>query len=242
RNPSRRRARVHMQLAAPGAWHDTMGVGHAAARRFLELLGRGAGYVLEIPAQGEHRFTTQRTPPGHVVSGLLQVQVLEGGPLEVSVSVRTVYVLDRAVRWEVEPEDKSHPRGVFGPPLVEVEATLVVGEEWQTDIGRSRQLRDLRTGTLLEGDYGVTYRLRLILQNPTDRPADVELVLVASSGPAYATFLVDGQLVDLKFLAAGRSAPVLSATLAPREVRAVELVTVPEAASWYPVRLEWRTR
>ncbi|MCL6499358.1 MAG: hypothetical protein K6U07_04975 [Firmicutes bacterium] len=242
RNPSSRPARVHLQLAAPGAWHDTMGVGHAAARRFLELLGRGAGYVLEIPAWGEHRFTTQRTPPGYVVSGLLQVQVLEGGPLEVSVSVRTVYVLDRAVRWEVEPDDKAHPRGVFGPPLVEVEATLVVGEEWQTEIGRSRQLRDLRTGTLLEGDYGVTYRLRLLLHNPTDRPADVELVLVASSGPAYATFLVDGQLVDLKFVAAGRNAQVLAATLAPREVRAVELVTVPEAASWYPVRLVWRAR
>ncbi len=242
RNPNPRPARVHLQLASPNAWHDTMGVGHAAARRFLELVGQKAGYVLELPARGDHRFTTQRTPPEHVVSGLLQVQVLEGGPLEVSVSVRTVYVLDRAVRWELGPDEKAHPRGVFGAPQVDVEAELVAGQPWSAEIGRSRQLRDLRTGTLLEGDYGVTYRLRLSLYNPTDAPVDVELVLVASSGPAYATFLVDGQLVDLRFLAAGRSAPVLSTTLAPREVRPVELVTIPEAASWYPVRLHWRTR
>ncbi len=242
RNPHPWPARVHLQLASPNAWHDTMGVGHAAARRFLELASRGAGYVLELPPGAQHRFTAQRTPPEHVVSGVLQVQVLDGGPLEVSVSVRTVYVLDRAVHWEVGPDDKPHPRGVFGPPLVEVEARLVVGSEWQTELGRSRQPRDLRTGAVLEGDYGVTVRLRLHLENPTDRAADVELVLVASSGPAYATFLVDGQPVDLKFLATGRSAPVFTATLAPREVRTVELVTMPEAASWYPVRLAWRSR
>jgi len=242
RNPWPRPARVHLLLAAPRAWHDTMGVGHAAARRFLELTSRGAGYVLELPPRGEHRFTAQRTPPEHVVSGLLQVQVLEGGALEVSVSVRTVYVLDRAVQWEVGREEKAHPRGVFGPPLVEWEARLLVGSEWEAELGRSRQLRDLRTGTLLDGDYGVTYRLRLQLENPTDRAAEVELVLVAASGPAYATFLVDGRLVDLRFLATGRTATVYSATLAPREARGVELVTMPEAASWYPVRLRWRSR
>ncbi len=242
RNPNPRPARVHLQLAAPNAWHDTMGVGHAAARRFLELAGRGAGYVLELPPRGEHRFTTQRTPPGYVVSGLLQVQALQGGPLEVVVSVRTVYVLDRAVQRELDPDDRPHPKGVFGPPLVELDAQLSVGTEGEVEIGRSRQLRDLRTGAVLEGDYGVTYRLRLQLENPTDGPAEVELQLVAASGPAYATFLVDGQLVDLKFLAAGRTATVYTATLAPREVRGVELVTIPEAASWYPVRLRWRTR
>lgn len=242
RNPTRRPARLHLQVAAPGAWHDTMGVGHAAARRFLELLGRGAGYVLEVPPEAEHRFTAQRTPPGHVVSGLLQFQVLDGGPVEVSVSVRTVYVLDRAVRWELGPDEENHPRGVFGPPQVEVEARLVVGVAWSAEIGRSRKLYDLRTGAPLDGDYGVTYRLRLFMENPTDQSADVELVVVAASGPAYATFLVDGQLVDLRFLGVGRSAPVFSATLAPREVRAVELATIPEAASWYPVRLHWRTR
>jgi hypothetical protein len=242
RNPTGRAARLHLQLAAPNAWHDTMGVGHAAARRFLELLARGAGYVLEVPPEGEHRFTVQRTAPGQVVSGLLQLQVLDGGPLEVSVSVRTVYVLDRAVRWELGPDEKTHPRGVFGPPELQVQAQLRVGTDWSVEIGRSRKLYDLRTGAVLEGDYGVTYRLRLLLENPTDRPADVELVVVAASGPAYATFVVDGRLVDLRFLGVGRSAPVVSATLAPREVRAVELVTIPEAASWYPVRLLWRTR
>lgn len=242
RNPHPWPARLHLQLASPKAWHDTMAVGHAAARRFLELHRRGAGYVLELLPRTEHRFTAQRTRPEHVVSGILQVQVLDGGPLEVSVSVRTVYVLDRAVRWEVWLDDKPHPRGVFGPPVVEVAARLVAGSEWQWELGRSRQLRELRTGAVLEGDYGVTYRLRLQLENPTDLPVAVELACVASSGPAYATFFVDGQLVDLKFLPPGASAPVFATTLAPREVRGLELVTMPEAASWYPVRLVWRSR
>ena len=241
RNPHAAPARVHLQLATPGAWHDTMATGHAAARRFLELTARGAGYVLDLPPGRAHRFTTQRTPPGHVVSGLIQVQVLEGGPLEVAVSARTVYVLDRAVQREVEPLGTPHPRGVFGSPLVRLERTLAVGAGERVEIGRSQSLRDLRTGRLLDGDYGVTYFIRLHLTNPSDQPAPVELVLVASSGPAYATFLVDGQLVDLRFLASGRAATVLATTLQPREVRTVELVTMPEAASWYPVRLELRT-
>lgn len=239
-NPHAAPARVHLQLATPGAWHDSMATGHAAARRFLELSARGAGYVLELPPGRTHRFTTQRTPPGYVVSGLIQVQVLEGGPLEVAVSARTVYVLERAVEHEVEPVETPHPRGVFGPPLVRLERTLAVGGIERVEIGRSQNLRDLRTGRVLDGDYGVSYVLRLYLTNPSDQPVAVRLVVVASSGPAYATFVVDGELVDLKFLAAGRAGTVLAVTLQPREVRTVELLTMPEAASWYPVRLELR--
>ncbi|MDR5682936.1 MAG: hypothetical protein QN163_02770 [Armatimonadota bacterium] len=242
RNPNGQPARVHLQVATPRAWHDTMAVGHAAARRFLEMLISGAGYVLEIPAGGEHTFTAQRMPPAFVVSGLLQAQLLAGGPLEIAVAVRAAYLLERTVTRDVDPTPLSHPRGIFCTPEVEIRKTLAVGSDEVVEIGSSGRLADLRTGRLLAGDYGVLYRLRLELHNPGETEVEADLWLRAAGGPAYATFVVDGRLVDLSYLAPHREVALVSVRLAPGQSVPVELLTMPEAASSYPLKITLRAR
>lgn len=236
-NPGPRPARVHLQVAAPRPWHDTMATGHAAARRFVQLVASGSGYVLELPPQRGFTFWTQRLPVGFVVSGLLQAQLLEGEGLEIGVALRPSYVLDHALMPELEPEPTGHPRGVFARPILEVQRQLTVGSSEIVEVGASRALRDLLTEAVLVGDYGVLYRLFLELANPTPEPREVRVVVRAAGGPAYAAFVANGRLVDLSYLAAGRERDLLTVPLPPAGSEAVTLLTVPSAGSYLPLHL-----
>jgi hypothetical protein len=242
RNPNVQPARVHLVVATPGAWRDTMWVGHAAARRFLEAFVLGAGYILEIPGGGEHTFIAQQVRPQFVVSGLLQTQLLAGGPLEVGVAVRRVHLLERTVTRELDPAPISHPRGVFDAPAVEIHTTMAVGGADVVSVGYDRRFVDPHTGRVLVGNYGVLYRLRLEIHNPGTAEVDGDLWLRAAGGPAYATFVVNGQLMDLSFLATGREVRLLSVRLAPGQSEPVELLTMPQAGSAYPLRITLRAR
>jgi hypothetical protein len=257
-NPGSRASRLHLQVSSPRAWHDTMAVGHTATRRFLELLAFGRGYVVDVPAGGQFVFTAQRMPSNAVVSGLLQSQVLEGGPLEIVVAARTTYLLDQTVTRQLDRGEVPHPRGVFGAPVVDASGTLstpaaatpssapggpsVPGAEEGVDFGVSGRLRDLRTGQPLLGDYGVLTRLRLNLVNRTSAPFAGDLMFRAASGPAYATFVVNGEVRDLSFVRPRAEVALLPVTLAPQQSQTLDLLTIPEAASWYPVRLFLRAR
>ncbi len=236
-NPGAQPARVHLQVAAPRPWHDTMATGHAATRRFLQLLASAGGYVLEIPPQRSFTFWAQRFPLGFVVSGLVQVQLLEGEGLELRVGVRPSYVLDHARLPELDPEPTGHPRGVLARPVLEVRQRLTGGTSERVEVGASRALQDLLTGTVLVGDYGVLYRLFLELTNPTPEPREARLVVRAAGGPAYAAFVANGQLVDLSYLAAGGERELLTTPLPPAGSVAVQLLTVPSAGSYLPLQV-----
>jgi hypothetical protein len=237
KNPGPQPARIHLQAAAPRPWHDTMATGHAAARRFLQLVASGGGYVLELPPHSAFTFWTQPLPVDFVVSGLLQAQLLEGNGLEIRVGLRPSYVLDPAPLPEVEPEPTNHPRGVFARPVLEVRRRLAVGASEIVEVGASRAFRDLFTEAVLVGDYGVLYRLLLELANPAPEPREARLVVRAAGGPAYAAFVVNGQLLDLSYLAGSRERELLTVLLPPAGSETVTLLTVPSAGSYLPLHL-----
>ncbi|MDR7416732.1 MAG: hypothetical protein QN193_10025 [Armatimonadota bacterium] len=237
KNPGPQPARIHLQVAAPRPWHDTMAAGHAAARRFLQLVASGGGYVLELPPHSAFTFWTQHLPVGFVVSGLLQAQLLEGEGLEIRVGLRPSYVLDPAPLPDLEPEPTGHPRGVFAHPVLEVRRRLAVGASETVEVGASRALRDLFTEAVLVGDYGVLYRLLLELTNPGPEAREARVAVRAAGGPAYAAFVANGQLLDLSYLAAGRARDLLTVPLPPAGSSTVTLLTVPSAGSYLPLHL-----
>ncbi|HET8679577.1 MAG TPA: hypothetical protein VFM39_05615, partial [bacterium] len=177
------------------------------------------------------------------VSGLMQFQVVEGGPVDLTVHVRLPWLLDRTVTTDLGPWAFPHPRGTFPGSLVEVKRDVPVDQTAAIgDLGVMSDLKDMRTGEPLVGDYGVLYRFRLRLVNPTDRQITSDLLANAAGGPARGLFLIDGGVTDLGLLQANEERVVTSFMLAPRGTRDVMVVTMPIAGSFYPVRLALRPR
>jgi hypothetical protein len=110
------------------------------------------------------------------------------------------------------------------------------------DLGVMSNLRDVRTDEPLVGDYGVLYRLRLRLLNPTDREASAALVASAAGGPARGLFLVDNAAVDAGLLRPAEERQVAAFVVPPSAHRQVMVLTMPVAGSFYPVRLAVKPR
>lgn len=243
RNLGSARARVHYLSGIAGPSGDPVFVGFASTARFLDALVGGRGYVVEVGPGGSTSFTAYTLAPSALVSGLMQFQVLEGGPIELVVHVRLPWLLDRTVTVDLGVLAFVHPRGAFPGSVVEVVRELPVHERAAVaDLGLTSDLRDVRTGETLVGDYGVLYRLRLRLVNPTDREATAQLVALAAGGLARGLFLVDGAAVDIGLLRAREERVVTAFSLAPGAAREVTVLTMPVAGSFYPVRLELRPR
>ena len=243
RNPGGVAARVHYLSGLAGPSSDPVLIGHVATLRFLSALVAGVGYIVEVPPRSEIAFTAYALAPLALVSGLMQFQVIEGGPVDLTVHVRLPWLLDRTVTTDLGPWAFPHPRGTFPGSVVDMVREVPVHQPVAlVDLGVASGLRDVRTGEPLVGDYGVLYRLRMRLQNPTDREITTDMVALAAGGPARGLFLIDGVLADVGYLRANEERAVTSFTVAPGSVRDVTIVTMPVAGSFYPVRLTARPR
>lgn len=240
-NRSDRPARLLLLRGLAGPSPDPLYVGHVATLRFLRAVADGQGYVLELPPRSTYTFTAQGLAPRQLVSGILQLQLLEGEALEVAVHIRSPWLLQGTVTSEVNQPAYPHPRGTFQLTTVTVGPTVdVTRAAVLVDLGTWGRPRDLRTGEVLVGDYGILYRLAPVLVNPQPRELSVDLTATAAGGPARGVFLIAGEVVELGVLRAGESQRLATWTLAGGETRAVEILTMPAAGSFYPVRLALR--
>lgn len=242
-NPGAARARVHYLAGHAGPSGDPVFVGFASTQRFLEALVAGRGYLVEVRPGGEITFTAYALPPMAMVSGLMQLQVIEGGPIDLVVHVRAPWLLDRTVMTDLGPYAFPHPRGTFPGAVVDIARDLPAHQAASVaDLGIVSGLRDLRTGEPLVGDYGVLYRLRLRLTNPTDREAGTVLAVRAAGGLARGLYFINGAPVDVGLMRAFEERELAAFSIPPGASRDVTVLTMPVAGSYYPVRLSLRPR
>lgn len=242
-NPGAARARVHYLSGLAGPGPDPVLTGGLATARFLLALTAGIGYIVEVPSRGRTEFTAYTLAPQALVSGLMQFQVVEGGPVDLTVHVRLPWLLDRTVTTDLGPWAFPHPRGTFPGSVVEVTRDVPADQPSAIgDLGVMSEMKDMRTGEPLVGDYGVLYRFHLRLVNPTDRQITADLTASAAGGAARGFFLIDGVVMDIGLLQANEERTVTSFALAPKGPRDVTVVTMPIAGSFYPVRLAMRPK
>jgi hypothetical protein len=173
----------------------------------------------------------------------MQFQVVEGGTVDLVVHVRVPYLLDHTIMTDLGPNAFPHPRGTFPGSVVELVKEHPAHQAGAiAELGVMSNLRDVRTREALVGDYGVLYRLRVRLVNPTDREVTTALVANAAGGLARGLFYVNGAPVDIGLLRPNEDRDVAVLTVPAGVSRDVTVLTMPVAGSYYPVRLEMRPR
>ncbi|HTU82169.1 MAG TPA: hypothetical protein VMF61_08575 [Candidatus Acidoferrales bacterium] len=245
--------RVQVIDATAGPNMDVMTVGNAVTREYLELQPREEGLIFDLTSSAPLTLHDVPLTSKQLVAGSVDLRVLEGGPVVVTVmavspGVDPVTMLDAPL----VPGDGHHRTGVFALADYGSETLNYAagGPDAQTVIGQttppladptaapsSDPQGDPRQGGHDYGDYGVLHQIAATLSNPLDTPADAWIYLKPTAGVDRATFLVDGGLVQLGCVRVPTPYQVAAFTLAPHQSYLVQVETMTDGGSFYPVEV-----
>lgn len=219
--------------------------GHMAAVRFLRQKGAEAGYIVEIPAGKRFVVADHLMLRRDLLSGFANFQIVGAGQLrlEVHSALAPARNETRGVVRLGGPFNpfRIHPHGVFAQPYFDEWIDMThTSEPVSVPFGISPWLIDFETGLPNTGNFGVLYRYRFVLSNPTNSVHEFELVFRPTSGPAAGTFLVDGEILEAPFVKAGIFTSLGRYRVEPGKERTIDVTTLPEASSNYPAYLEMR--
>ncbi|MGD1068419.1 MAG: pilus assembly protein N-terminal domain-containing protein [Vulcanimicrobiaceae bacterium] len=240
-NGSNAPATVQLIDGSAGPEGNELEVGHLSTSRFLVRQSRNEGLVVTIPAGATVNLVDAPLPPQNVVSGLVQLRVVSGDPIDLTLVAQDASApLDQSItQVDLLSGGAPHARGTYPVPTFYFDRTYDVdGADLEIPIGEL-PLPNLREGQALAGDYGVEQSMNVVVVNMTRGPRSIALYANPRGGRATGTFLIDGTLVQAHGLPAFSRFKIWQDTIAPGTFQRVRVVTMPEGGSSYPLRLEF---
>ena len=234
-------SRVHLLATASGPELDVMNVGHTVTRDFLRFEQNKEGTVIDLvpgtPFIVRHNLILQ----GEVVAGAVDVGVVSGGPVAVSVVASPAggspqaYLAGPRVGFDGNRRHGAFDLTGFGA----IAQTYTVGGppiavQYGARTPTPRNLDPSDDGRDY-GDYGVVHRITFTLANPTNDPHPIYIYERAHGGPVRSSFIVDGQFKELDCVRDTQPYWVTTYQLAPHSIGASTTVTMADGGSFYPL-------
>ncbi len=225
-------------MAGPGPYE--MEVGHLSTQRFLVRLTQNEGSVVQIPGNSTVTLIDQPLPARSVVSNLLQLREIDGGPLHLTLVAQDANdPVDGAVPdSQLLVGDKPHARGIYSIPEFYFDYNYdAEAPALEIPIGQI-PLPNLVQGQTLSGDYGVLQSITIRIVNNDHRNArQIALYANPRGGRATGTFIIDRVLVQAHQMQPFGHYKLRQYTIPPGSYVRTEVVTMPEGGSSYPLRL-----
>jgi hypothetical protein len=222
-----------------GPSSNEMEVGHTATKRFLINVVQNQGRLLTLPAESTTNIVTQDLPAGTIVCNLLQLRVLSGASVHLTLVAQNADEKpDAVVAGSTLLEGTHlHARGIY--PIAEFHFATqwkVNGDYLELPVGQLPLPNHLR-GQALSGDYGVLQSFVVNVENPLGTPQAIALYENPRGGRATGTYLIDGVLVQSHQVPPYSRYKVRQYIVPAHGFVRVTIVTMPEAGSSLPLRL-----
>lgn len=235
-------AQVQVIDATAGPNVDVMTVGHAVTRTFLDAKPKNVGVVFDVTPAQPVLLHDIGTPNKAVVAGNLDVRVLSGGPVSVTVLAASPGVDPATLVGGTRlPGDGHHRSGTFdlSPYGLDNVFFTAGGADAVATYGareRSPQPLDGSTGTDY-GDYGVWHAIAFTLTNPSADPSTAYLFFRPLGGVVRSSFLIDGALKELGCVRVSAPYELAAFQLQPRSTSRVVVQTMTDGGSNYPAQV-----
>lgn len=233
--------------------------GIEAADRFLRNWMYSSGELIVVPPGQSMPISLKRLAPRETVSGLVYMALLSGGPDSILVRADARQTFQPDVRWLAALNSNSPWRVVgtlptrgddamaknlsdhiYPQPFKDVEVNyLVGGRHGFVRIGQ-QPIISQAGDRYLDGNFGVIYKIRAKVENPTSATADVELVFEASAGYSGALFALNGQVFRTPLLQPKDERRILTLKVEPGGSKEFTLHTIPLSGGSYPATLALR--
>jgi hypothetical protein len=231
---------VQLVESQAGPNMDVMHVGHTVTKNFLLTKAQGEGVVVNLSQDAPYLLAAVPMALRQLVAGAVDLRVLSGGPVVVTVLAVSSEGDPRALLGgQVLPGDGHHRTGVFkiagfgshaltyttGGP----DATLVIG-----DTDPTPPSVDAGAAGHDYGDYGVTHTIALTMNNPGSSAFTAYLYFKPLAGPARASFLVGNSLIEIGCVRTPTPYQVASFQLPPGQTTRAIVQTMTDGGSFYP--------
>ncbi len=238
-NLSREPSIVQFISGRGGPSPNEMEVGHNSTKRFLINIAQNQGRLLTIAGNTAINLVEQDLPAGNVVCNLLQLRVLSGGNVHL-----TLFAQDATdnpnvpiASTELLEAAHKHARGIYPIAEFHFATEWKVNEDYlELPIGQLPLPNNLR-GQALAGDYGVLQSFVVNLQNPLSTPQTIAIYENPRGGRSTATYLIDGVLVQSHQVPPYSRYKVRQYVVPAHGFVRVTIVTMPEAGSSLPLKL-----
>ncbi len=234
---------VQLVEASAGPNMDVMHVGQTLTKNFLLTKALGEGLVVNLPQDDPYLLADVPMATRQLVSGTVDLRVLSGGPVVVTVLAVSAGIDPRTLlNAPVLPGDGHHRTGVFritgfGSDALSysaggADATVVLGDTEPTppSVDPAAPGHDY-------GDYGVVHTVDLALTNPGTAPTTAYLFFEPLAGPARGSFLIDGNLVDIGCVRLRVPYQITAFELAPGRTYHTTVRTMTDGGSFYPAKI-----
>ena len=156
-----------------GPSRNEMEVGHAATKRFLVNVEQNQGRLITIAGTVASTIAQQDLPAGTIVCNLLQLRVLSGGNVHLTLFAQDAAADPQrdAIVDDAAQAAHEHARGIY--PIAEFHFATqwnVNDEYLELPIGQLPLPNDLQ-GQALAGDYGVLQSFVVNVENPLSSAA-----------------------------------------------------------------------
>ncbi|MGP8100680.1 MAG: hypothetical protein ACLQHL_07955 [Candidatus Cybelea sp.] len=220
-----------------------MGVGHTATEQYVAAVAQNSITSIAVPANGYASIFDATLAPLQCVAGIYDIDCGNSGvAYEVRViACNPVSGFDSFDVLPEAPDDGKSRRGVFDiTNSAQPQPIAYSGAATPFAIGAltfPRAPIDPYAGPQHQGEYGVLCRFDCTLQGT----GAVWLYQSARGGAATATYLVNGTLLASHSIPAGPRSKVASFQLVAGQPQSVQIVTVAEINSSYPLQLSFDT-
>lgn len=219
---------------------DVMQVGQTLTKKFLLTKARGESVVVNLAQDDLYLLANEPMTSRQLVAGTVDVRVLSGGPVVVTVVGASAGEDPRSLLNDnVLPDDGHHRTGVFriagfGSDALNftaggADATVVVG-----DADPTPPSADPGATGHDYGDYGITHTIDLTLSNPGTEPFTAYLFFKPLAGPARGNFLVNGSSIDIGCVRAPNPYQITSFELPAGQTYRTVVQTMTDGGSFYP--------
>lgn len=222
-----------------GPTPNEMEAGHTATKAFLVDVVQNQGRLVTIPANGSVNLLEQNLPAAAIVCSLLQLRVLSGGNVHLTLFAQSADDSPSAPLSTDGLLKGTHPhaRGIYAIPEFHYAREWSVTDPYlELPIGQIPLPNRLR-GQALAGDYGVIEAFVVNVENPLPSPQAIAIYENPRGGRATGTFLIDGVLLQSHQVPPFSRYKLRQYVVPAHGFVRVTIVTTPEAGSSYPLKL-----
>jgi hypothetical protein len=235
---------IQLVNVSAGPNMDVMHVGQTLTKNFLLTKAQGEGIVVNLSQDDPYLLADVPMALRQLVAGTVDLRVLSGGPVGVTVLAVSAGVDPRSLlSGPVLRGDGHHRTGVFriagfGSDALAytaggADAKLVIGDTEPTPPSA-----DPSAAGHDYGDYGVTHTIDLTLSNPGDSPFTAYLYFKPLAGPARGAFLInDSSIVEIGCVRVPNPYQITSFELTPRQTYRAVVRTMTDGGSFYPAEI-----